>query len=121
MINLKTESTANRSSAYRAVLGERAGHDSSRFVLEVKLETFVPSMTAIADSTVLSALVGILPLLVFFALLGVFKLETHWCAVGALHRCYDLSGCWVRYCRWEWWGAPPSKAWRLVLPLSFTS
>ncbi|AZQ78255.1 L-lactate permease [Flaviflexus ciconiae] len=48
------------------------------------VETFVPSTTAIADSTAISALVGILPLLVFFVLLGVFKLATHWCAVGAL-------------------------------------
>lgn len=44
----------------------------------------MPSTTAIADSTVITALVGILPLVLFFVLLGVFKLKTHWCALGSL-------------------------------------
>ncbi|WP_420826949.1 L-lactate permease [Arcanobacterium phocisimile] len=46
--------------------------------------TFVPSTESIAGSTVLSALVGILPLVAFFFMLGVFKLKTHWCALGSL-------------------------------------
>lgn len=48
------------------------------------MESFAPSTTAIGGSVPLTALVGILPLLVFFVLLGVFKLKTHWCAVVAL-------------------------------------
>ena len=46
--------------------------------------SFTPSTEAIGGSTVFSALVGILPLVLFFVLLGVFKLATHWCALGAL-------------------------------------
>lgn len=46
--------------------------------------TFVPSTQAIANSTVLSAIVGILPLVAFFIMLGVFKMKTHWCALGSL-------------------------------------
>lgn len=46
--------------------------------------TFVPSTESIGGSTVLSALVGILPLIAFFIMLGVFKMKTHWCALGSL-------------------------------------
>ncbi len=45
---------------------------------------FVPSTESIGGSTVLSALVGILPLIAFFIMLGVFKMKTHWCALGSL-------------------------------------
>lgn len=45
---------------------------------------FIPSTTAVASSLPLSALLGLLPLLLFFVLLGVFKVPTHWCAVGSL-------------------------------------
>ena len=45
---------------------------------------FTPSVTAVADSLPLSALFGLLPLLVFFVMLGVFKIPTHWCALGSL-------------------------------------
>ncbi|MDY5584529.1 MAG: L-lactate permease [Arcanobacterium sp.] len=46
--------------------------------------TFFPATDAIAGSSILSALTGILPLLLFFVLLGVFKLPTHLCAIGSL-------------------------------------
>lgn len=45
---------------------------------------FAPNPTSIGGSAILSALVGILPLIAFFVLLGVFKLKTHWCALGSL-------------------------------------
>lgn len=45
---------------------------------------FTPSVTAVAGSLPLSALLGLLPLLVFFVMLGVFKIATHWCALGSL-------------------------------------
>ncbi|MBM7825517.1 lactate permease [Arcanobacterium pluranimalium] len=48
------------------------------------LTTFTPSTSAIGDSVALSALLGIFPLIVFFVMLGVFKLATHWCALGSL-------------------------------------
>lgn len=46
--------------------------------------TYTPSTTAIADNLALTALAGLLPLLVFFVLLGVFKVATHWCAIISL-------------------------------------
>lgn len=45
---------------------------------------FTPSTTAVAGSLPLSALFGLLPLAVFFVMLGVFKIATHWCALGSL-------------------------------------
>lgn len=52
--------------------------------MAIQTATFVPSTESIAGSTVLSALVGILPLVAFFIMLGVFKMKTHWCALGSL-------------------------------------
>ena len=45
---------------------------------------FVPSVTAIGGSLTLTALVSVLPLLVFFALLGVFKTQAELCAAISL-------------------------------------
>lgn len=45
---------------------------------------FTPSTTAVGGSLVLTALLGLLPLVVFFVLLGVFKVPTHWCALASL-------------------------------------
>ncbi len=45
---------------------------------------FTPSTTAVAGSLPLSALFGLLPLALFFVMLGVFKIATHWCALGSL-------------------------------------
>ncbi|MDO5721780.1 MAG: L-lactate permease [Actinomycetaceae bacterium] len=46
--------------------------------------TFTPSLTPIAGSQFLSAMVGLLPLIAFFVLMGVFKVKTHWCALISL-------------------------------------
>ncbi len=46
--------------------------------------SFTPSLAPIAGSQLLSAFVGLLPLLVFFVLMGVFKVKTHWCALISL-------------------------------------
>ncbi|MBV7362886.1 lactate permease LctP family transporter [Actinomycetaceae bacterium TAE3-ERU4] len=46
--------------------------------------TFTPHIDAIGGSVVLTALVGIIPLLAFFVLLGAFKIKTHWCAIISL-------------------------------------
>lgn len=46
--------------------------------------TFTPAVDAIANSLTASAIVGFIPLIVFFAMLGVFKIKTHWCALGSL-------------------------------------
>lgn len=45
---------------------------------------FTPSTTAIAGSLPLTAIAALLPLAVFFIMLGVFKIATHWCAIGSL-------------------------------------
>ncbi len=45
---------------------------------------FTPSTTAVAGSLPLSALFGLLPLALFFVMLGVFKIATHWRALGSL-------------------------------------
>ncbi|MFT0847415.1 lactate permease LctP family transporter [Actinomycetaceae bacterium L2_0104] len=45
---------------------------------------FVPSSTTVGSSLVLTALLSLLPLLLFFVLLGVFRLATHWCALISL-------------------------------------
>lgn len=46
--------------------------------------TFTVATDQIGGSVFLSALTGLLPLLVFFVLLGVFKMKTHWCAIISL-------------------------------------
>ncbi len=46
--------------------------------------SFTPSTTAIGSNVFLTALAGILPLLLFFILLGAFKVKTHWCALISL-------------------------------------
>lgn len=46
--------------------------------------SFTPSTTAIGSNVFLTALAGILPLLLFFVLLGAFKVKTHWCALISL-------------------------------------
>lgn len=46
--------------------------------------SFTPSTTAVGGSVALTALVGLVPLLVFFVLMGVFKVATHWCALLSL-------------------------------------
>lgn len=50
----------------------------------VSTELFIPSTTAIGSSLWISAATALLPLVVFFVLLGVFKVATHWCAVISL-------------------------------------
>ncbi len=45
---------------------------------------FTPSTTAVGGNVFLTAIVGLLPLIVFFVLMGVFKVKTHWCALIAL-------------------------------------
>lgn len=46
--------------------------------------SFTPSTQAVGGSVYLSAIVGILPLIAFFVLMGVFKVKTHWCALISL-------------------------------------
>ncbi len=46
--------------------------------------TYTPSTTAVAGNVWLTALVGVLPLILFFTLLGAFKVKTHWCSLAAL-------------------------------------
>ncbi|AOZ72274.1 L-lactate permease [Boudabousia tangfeifanii] len=43
--------------------------------------SFTPNPQAIGGSVVVTALVGLIPLLAFFVLLGAFKVKTHWCAI----------------------------------------
>ena len=45
---------------------------------------FKPSTTAVGGNVYLTAAVGLLPLVVFFVLMGVFKVATHWCAIISL-------------------------------------
>ncbi|QWW20766.1 L-lactate permease [Schaalia sp. 19OD2882] len=45
---------------------------------------FTPSTTAVAGSLPLSALLALVPLVLFFVMLGVFKVATHWCALVSL-------------------------------------
>jgi len=45
---------------------------------------YTPSTTAVGSSLALTALLGLLPLVVFFVLLGVFKVKTHVCAIISL-------------------------------------
>lgn len=46
--------------------------------------TFTAGAHLLGDSLFLSAMAGLLPLLVFFVLLGVFGVKTHWCAIISL-------------------------------------
>ena len=46
--------------------------------------SFTPTVDAIGGNVVLTALVGLLPLVAFFVLLGAFKVKTHWCAIISL-------------------------------------
>ena len=47
-------------------------------------QSFTPSTTAVAGNVFLTAIVGLLPLVVFFVLMGVFKVATHWCSIISL-------------------------------------
>ena len=47
-------------------------------------QSFTPSTTAVAGNVFLTAVVGLLPLVVFFVLMGVFKVATHWCSIISL-------------------------------------
>ena len=46
--------------------------------------TFTPAVDAIGGSVAMTALVGVIPLLAFFVLLGAFKVKTHWCSIISL-------------------------------------
>ena len=46
--------------------------------------SFTPSTTAVGGNVFLTAIVGLLPLVAFFALMGAFKVPTHWCSIIAL-------------------------------------
>ena len=46
--------------------------------------SFTPSTTAVGGNVFLTAAVGLLPLVAFFVLMGVFKVKTHWCALISL-------------------------------------
>ncbi|MCI1901493.1 MAG: L-lactate permease [Bifidobacteriaceae bacterium] len=48
------------------------------------LQNFIPTANAVGGSVPLSALIALVPLVLFFVLLGVFKTPTHWCAVISL-------------------------------------
>lgn len=52
---------------------------------------YTPSTTAVGGNVWLTALVGVLPLILFFTLLGVFKIKTHWCSLAALALSVGLS------------------------------
>jgi len=45
---------------------------------------FTPSTTAVGGNVFITAIVGLLPLIAFFVLMGAFKVATHWCAIIAL-------------------------------------
>lgn len=47
-------------------------------------QTFAPDPTAVGGSIVFSALIAFIPLLLFFVLLGAFKVPTHWCSIISL-------------------------------------
>ena len=47
-------------------------------------QSFTPSTTAVAGNVFLTAVVGLLPLVAFFVLMGVFKVATHWCSIISL-------------------------------------
>lgn len=45
---------------------------------------FTPSTTAVGGNVFLTAIVGLLPLIAFFVLMGAFKVPTHWCSIISL-------------------------------------
>ncbi|SDN46147.1 lactate permease [Actinomyces ruminicola] len=45
---------------------------------------FTPSTTAVGGNVFITAIVGLLPLIAFFVLMGAFKVATHWCAIISL-------------------------------------
>ena len=47
-------------------------------------QSFTPSTTSVAGNVFLTAIVGLLPLILFFVLMGVFKVATHWCSIISL-------------------------------------
>ena len=47
-------------------------------------QAFTPSTSAVAGNVFATALVGVAPLILFFVLMGVFKVATHWCALISL-------------------------------------
>lgn len=53
-------------------------------VSAMPLESFTPSTTAVGGNVFLTAAVGLVPLIAFFALMGVFKVATHWCSLISL-------------------------------------
>ena len=53
-------------------------------LLDAAQASFTPSTTAVGGNVFLTAAVGLLPLVVFFVLMGVFKVKTHWCALISL-------------------------------------
>ncbi|WP_127842625.1 L-lactate permease [Actinomyces wuliandei] len=46
--------------------------------------SFTPSTTAVGSNVFLTALVGLAPLILFFVLMGAFKVPTHWCSLICL-------------------------------------
>lgn len=44
-------------------------------------QTFAPVANAVGGNVSLSAITAVIPLVLFFVLLGAFKMPTHWCAV----------------------------------------
>lgn len=46
--------------------------------------SFTPSTTAVGGNVFLTAIVGLLPLIAFFVLMGAFKVPTHWCSIISL-------------------------------------
>ena len=46
--------------------------------------SFTPSTTAVGGNVFLTAIVGLVPLIAFFVLMGAFKVATHWCSIIAL-------------------------------------
>ena len=46
--------------------------------------SFTPSTSAVGGNVFLTAIVGLVPLIAFFVLMGAFKVATHWCSIIAL-------------------------------------
>ena len=67
--------------------------------LAAQSDTFTPSTTAVGGNVYLTAAVGLLPLVVFFVLMGVFKVATHWCAlISLVIAAFTAVAC--STCRW---------------------
>ncbi|MCF2706020.1 L-lactate permease [Arcanobacterium haemolyticum] len=54
---------------------------------------FVPTTTTVAGNLALTALVALIPLALFFVLLGVFRVATHWCAIASLAAAILIAIC----------------------------